>query len=79
MNRQTIELVERYNLSKDRISGTIKLGMYFSEGSNFILLKGLNYYIGGQIYYIGGQNYYIGGQIFYRVGSNLLHRGQIIT
>jgi hypothetical protein len=36
------------------------IGMYFSEGSNFILLQGQVYYIGGQIFYSERSNYYVG-------------------
>ena len=46
------------------VSGQKRKIYCISEGSNFVLLEGL-------IFYIGGQNYYIGG------GSKLLHGGSI--
>ena len=37
----------------------INLGMYFSEGPNFLLVWGQNFSSGGQIYISGGQNFAI--------------------
>ena len=34
-----------------------KIGMYFSEGPNFLLVWGQNFASGGQIYFSGGQNF----------------------
>jgi len=48
-------VAQRLNVVKSLISN----GMYFSEGSNFTLVWGLNFYSGGLMFFSDGLNFYI--------------------